>query len=158
RVVALIQAVIDAGTCALIAALGALVASRVGLIAGVLAALSPTLIIYSSQILTDTLFLFLFTLMLYAGARFLRRPGLPFAALAGPAGGLAFATRPAIAPLLAAAVPVVFVAAMLQRRTFAAALVACLVFAALAFAPVAAVLARNLIRYDAFSVTSNAGE
>lgn len=40
RAVALIDAVIDAGTCTLIAALGALVSPRVGLIAGVLAALS----------------------------------------------------------------------------------------------------------------------
>ena len=43
RAVALIQAVIDAGTCTLIAALGALVSPCVGLIAGILAALSVTL-------------------------------------------------------------------------------------------------------------------
>jgi hypothetical protein len=58
RAVALIQAAIDAGTCALIAALGALISPVAGLIAGVLAALSVTLIVFSTQILTDSLFLF----------------------------------------------------------------------------------------------------
>ena len=109
RLVAVIQAVIDAGTCALIAALanevsgqrghpigaraghspevgssaraalGALVSPRVGLIAGILAALSMTLIVFSSQILTETLFLFFFTSMLLAGAHFLRSPTLGLA-------------------------------------------------------------------------------
>src|SRR5712691_9168743 len=73
RMVALAQAVIDAGTCALIAALGAAISPRVGLIAGVLAALSATLVVFSTQILTDTVFLFFFALMLLAGARFLIR-------------------------------------------------------------------------------------
>ncbi|HKE41586.1 MAG TPA: glycosyltransferase family 39 protein, partial [Casimicrobiaceae bacterium] len=106
RAVALIQALIDAGTCALIAALGALISPPVGLIAGILAALSPTLIVFSTQILTDTLFLFFFALMLLAGARFLLRPGAVLALCAGVTGGLSLATRPAVAPLLAAAMPV----------------------------------------------------
>src|SRR5262245_47738988 len=49
RMVALVQAVIDAGSCALIAALGATISPRVGLIAGVLAALSVTLVVFSTQ-------------------------------------------------------------------------------------------------------------
>ena len=71
RMVAAVQAVVDAGTCALIAALGAAISPRVGLTAGILAALSVTLVVYSTQILTDSVFIFFFTLMLYAGARFL---------------------------------------------------------------------------------------
>src|SRR5262245_17608666 len=43
-IVAAVQAVLDAGTCALIAALGAAISPRVGLIAGILAALSVTLL------------------------------------------------------------------------------------------------------------------
>src|ERR671922_278126 len=112
RVVALIQAVIDAATCALIAALGALISPRVGLIAGILAALSVTLIVFSTQILTDSLFLFFFAAMLLAGAHFLRRPTIKLATCAGLGGGLALATRPAVAMLLVAAVPVVFAVAL----------------------------------------------
>ena len=92
RAVALIQAAMDAVTCALIAALGALISPRVGWIAGILAALSPTLIVFSTQILTDSLFLFFFALVLLALARFLLRPGAGLAIGAGLSGGLALVT------------------------------------------------------------------
>jgi 4-amino-4-deoxy-L-arabinose transferase-like glycosyltransferase len=157
RLVALVQAVIDAGTCTLIAALGVLISPRVGLIAGILAAVSVTLIVLSTQILTDTLFLFFFTLMLFAGARFLLRATFGLALLAGLAGGLALATRPAVAVLLAAAVPLVFAIAAAKRRNFGSALAAAALFAIAAAAPVAPVLIRNVVLYDSFSVTSQTG-
>jgi hypothetical protein len=203
RLVALVQAVIDAGTCLLIAALanevsgqrghsigaraghspevgssaraalanevsgqrghsigalGALISPLVGLIAGILAALSVTLIVFSTQILTETLFLFFFTAMLLAGANFLRNPTHGLALLAGVAGGLALATRPAVAVLLVAAVPVVFVLAMVKRRSFAAALAAAVLFAVGAAAPIVPVLLRNVVHYGSFSLTSQTAE
>jgi hypothetical protein len=158
RTVALIQAVIDAGSCTLIAALGALVSPLTGLIAGILAALSVTLVVLSTQILTDTVFLFLFTLMLLAGARFLLRPTVGLAFWAGVTGGLAVATRPAIAVLLAAAVPMVFAIALVQRRRLGWALAAAMVFGVAATAPVAPVLLRNAIQYDSLSLTSQIGD
>ena len=157
RMVAILQAVIDAGTCALIAALGALISPLVGLIAGILAALSVTLIVFSTQILTETVSLFFFTLMLLAGTRFLRHPTNALAIIAGLAGGIASATRPAVAPLLAAAVPLVLVIALMQRRGFAAALAAALLFAVGAAAPIAPVLLRNVIHYGSFSLTTQTG-
>ena len=157
QMVAILQAVIDAGTCALIAALGALISPLVGLIAGILAALSVTLIVFSTQILTETASLFFFTLMLLAGARFLRHPTNALAIIAGLAGGIASATRPAVAPLLAAAVPLVLVIALIQRRGFAAALAAALLFAVGAAAPIAPVLLRNVIHYGSFSLTTQTG-
>ena len=158
RAVALIQAAIDAGTCALIAALGALISPVAGLIAGVLAALSVTLIVFSTQILTDSLFLFFFTLMLLAGARFLLRPTMGLAIWGGLTGGLALATRPAVALLLAAAVPLVFVVALVQRRRVAPALLVAMLFAIAAAAPITPGLMRNAIRYDSVSVTSQTGD
>jgi hypothetical protein len=157
RMVAILQAVIDAGTCALIAALGVLISPLVGLIAGILAALSVTLIVFSTQILTETASLFFFTLMLLAGARFLRHPTNALAIIAGLAGGITSATRPAVAPLLAAAVPLVLVIALMQRRGFAAALAAALLFAVGAAAPIAPVLLRNVIHYGSFSLTTQTG-
>ena len=187
RLVALVQAVIDAGTCTLIAALanevsgqrghsvgaraghspavgssaraavGALVSPRVGLIAGIIASLSVTLIVFSTQLLTETLFLFFFTSLLLAGAHFLRSPSLGLALLAGVAGGLALATRPVVAPLLVAAVPLVFVA-MVHRRGFAAALAAAGLFAVAAVAAVAPVLLRNAIYYGHVSLTAQTGD
>ena len=157
RVAALVQAVIDAGTCTLIAALGALVSPAVGLIAGMLAALSLTLIVFTTQILTDTVFLFFFTAMLLAGAQFLLRPSIGLALLAGIAAGLALATRPAVAPLLTAAVPLVFAVFVMNRRRVGPALAASALFAIAAAAPVAPVLVRNAIAYRSFSLTSQTG-
>jgi 4-amino-4-deoxy-L-arabinose transferase-like glycosyltransferase len=157
RVVALIQAVIDAGTCTAIAALGAMISPRVGWLAGILAAFCLTLVVMSSQILTDTLFLFFFTLMLLAGAHFLRRPAAATALLAGLAGGLALATRPAVAVLLAA-VPLVFAIALLQRRAVMPALVAAVVFTVAAAAPIAPMWLRNVIQYGSFGLTTQSGD
>lgn len=158
RAVAIIQAAIDAGTCTLIAALGALVSPLVGFVAGVVAALSLTLIVFSSQIVTDTLFLFFFALMLLAGARFMLRPANGLALLACFAGGLSLATRSAVAVLLAAAVPLVFVVPIVQQRRFAPALAATILFAIGVAAPIAPVLLRNAIHYGTFSLTSQIGD
>jgi 4-amino-4-deoxy-L-arabinose transferase-like glycosyltransferase len=158
RMVALVQAVIDAGTCALVAALGARLSPRVGLIAGVLAALSATLIVFSTQVLTDTLFLFFFTLMLLAGAHLATRPTGTLAALAGLAGGLAAATRPAVAALLAAGAPLVFALALARRRGLLRALAAALLFSLAAALPVAPVLIRNAVHYQTLSLTSQTGD
>ena len=158
RAVALVQAAIDAGSCTLIAALGALVAPSVGLAAGVLAAFSPTLIVSSSQILTDTLFLFFFTAMLVAGAHLILRPSKGSAILAGLMGGLALATRPTIAALLAIAVPIVFAVAIVHRRGAGPALAAAMLFAVAAAAPVAPLILRNVSDYRSFSLTSQTGD
>src|SRR5262249_50222275 len=98
-----------------------------------------------------------FTLMLIAGAHFVLRPRIALAIWAGLAGGFALATRPAVAVLLAAGVPTVFVIALGQRRRPAWALAAAMVFGAPAAAPVAPVLVRNAIQYDSLSLTSQTG-
>ena len=157
RVVALIQAVIDSGTCVFIAALGTLVSPLIGFLAGVLASFSITLIVTSSQILTETLFLFFFTLLLLMGARFILYPTKSLAVLAGLSGGIALATRPAIALLLIAAVPLVFVVA-LMRRGIVQALAASALFALAAAGPIAPVLARNAVYYHSWNLTSQAAE
>jgi hypothetical protein len=157
RAVAVVQAVIDAGTCTMIAALGALLSPRVGLTAGILAALSVTLIVFSSQMVTDTLFLFFFTLMLLAGARFLLRPGNGLALLAGVAGGLSLLTRPAVGLLLVAALPVVFVVAF-RRRGFAPALIAVALYAIAAAVPIAPIWLRNVVHYGSFQLMSQTGD
>jgi len=158
RAVAIIQAIIDAGTCTLIAALGAMVSRLVGLVAGVLAAFAVTLIVFSSQIVTETLFLFFFTLMLVAGSHFLRRPASGLALLAGLAGGLSLAIRPAVGGLLLVAIPLVFVIALLARRGVARALAAVALFAIGAVAPISPALVRNAAHHGAFSLTSQTGE
>jgi hypothetical protein len=158
RAVAVVQAVIDAGTCSLIAALGALLSPRIGSTAGILAALCVTLVVFSSQVLTETLYVFFFTLMLLAGAHFLLRPTSGLALLAGVAGGLSLATRPAAAVLLAAAVPLVLVVVLRHQRRLVPALIAASLFTIGAVAPVAPMWLRNILHYDSFRLMSESGD
>jgi dolichyl-phosphate-mannose-protein mannosyltransferase len=158
RVVAIVQAVIDAGTCTMIAALGALISPRVGWVAGIFAALSATLIVFSSQVLTDTLFLFFYTLMLLAGARFLVEPSNGLALVAGVAGGLSLATRPAVALLLAAAIPLAFVIVLVRRRRVVPAIAAAALLTVGALAPIAPIWLRNVVDYGSLRLTAQTGD
>lgn len=156
--VAWIQALIDAGTCALIAALGRRLSPSVGLIAGALAALSPTLLVLSTQILTDTLFVFFFTLMLVLCAAFAARPAVWLALAAGLAGGLSAATRAVDIPLLAVVPLVVLATGLLRKKSAASALTAAMVFAAGVAAPVSPVIVRNAALFHTLSLTSQTGD
>jgi Dolichyl-phosphate-mannose-protein mannosyltransferase len=158
HVVAIIQAAIDAGTCVLVATLGALLSPTVGLVAGLVAALSPNLIVYSSQVLTDTTFTFFVALMLLAGARFMLAPTSGKALLAGLAGGLALATRPLIALMLLAAIPLVFFTAIAWRRGLRSAIAMTVLFAIACALPITPVMLRNIIHYSTVSLTSQTGE
>ena len=59
------QAVLDAGTCVIIASIGAMMSRTIGIIAGLFAAAWPNLVIHSSVILSDSHFVFLFTITLH---------------------------------------------------------------------------------------------
>src|SRR3546814_9321577 len=63
---------------------------------GIGAALWPNLIVHSALLLTDTVFVFLFSTMLLFCARFLRAGHLIDAAAAGLLCGLAIMTRPVV--------------------------------------------------------------
>lgn len=157
-VIVWLQAIIDSGTCVLIAALGALFSRTAGIFAGMLAALSINLIIYSTQILTETVFLFFFTGFLYVGGRFLRKPDSGLALIAGVGGGLSLVVRPVVAILLVAAIPVVFFAALSLERRMIAALTGAALFLAGVVLPVSPVLLRNATHYGTWKLMSETGE
>ena len=67
------QAVLDASTCVVIALLGGMIDRTTGIVAGLLAAAWPNMIIHSALILTDTLFVFFISVGLLFTARFVRQ-------------------------------------------------------------------------------------
>ena len=87
------QSIIDSCTCVLIGLLGAQQNRITGLLAGFLAAAWPNLIIHSHQILSDSLFLFLFVGVLYFAAKFLTSARLVVAVIIGFLCGAAIMTR-----------------------------------------------------------------
>jgi hypothetical protein len=96
--------------------------------------------------------------MLLAGAHFLLRPTRSLALLAGLAGGLALATRVGIAPILIAAVPLIFIVASWCWRSYRRGFVAALVFTIAAAAPITPVLLRNALAYGSFDLTTQTGD
>ena len=91
---AIINSFFDSLTCVILGLLGCHLDRRVGLLAGLLAAFWPNLIIHSNLVLNDTLFVLLFTGLLYWAAKFLSKPSLKAAIISGVLVGLAVCTRP----------------------------------------------------------------
>jgi hypothetical protein len=151
------QALLDAVTCVVIARLGAMVDRNTGVLSGLLAAAWPNLIIHSSLILTDSLFVLLFSLLLLFSAKFLTTARLFDAGIAGLLCGLAIMTRSVaqfIPFVMAAAAPYIVHAHGKSRKSAAAAALVVLAMAAL---PVAPILVRNISQFDTVHLTSQKG-
>jgi hypothetical protein len=80
------------------------------------------------------------------------------ALLAGLAGGLSLVTRPVMALLLLAAIPLVLVVPLAHGRKLTFALAGAGVFAIGCILPVAPVMLRNAIHYSTASITSQTGD
>lgn len=151
------QALIDSGTCVLIALLGGMVSARIGFIAGVLAAIWPNLVIHSVALLSDTLFLFVFTAMLLVSARYLKDATPRRAWWAGLLCGLSIMVR-TVAQFLPFALTVAAIAIALHQRKAARTALACAGLVMLgAVLPVAPWLGRNIVLHDAFALTTQQG-
>ncbi len=88
------QSFMDSVTCILIGLMGSQLGRPIGLVAAFMAAGWPNLIIHSQQILSESLFLFLFTGVLYFSAKFLQTVKLSDALIIGALCGAAIMTRP----------------------------------------------------------------
>jgi 4-amino-4-deoxy-L-arabinose transferase-like glycosyltransferase len=152
-----VQGVVDAGTCVLAAAIGARFAPRYAIWSGLAAALTPTLIVLSGLVYTDTLFVFFATAALYGTIRWLEAPRWRWAAWSGLALGLAALTRILIVPWAPAAILLMFGALLFRGRlrpVHAAQLLATGSILALCIAPVAG---RNLVLHGAWALTPQTG-
>ncbi len=151
------QALLDGATCVIIARIGQMISPAVGLASGMLASVWPNFVIHSGLILTDTLFLFFFSLVLLFAARFLASGSLQDAVAAGLLCGLAIMTRPVALYLpLAMSVAAPFVAYRHRPERLRSALAAVIVFVT-AMAPVLPIAIRNISHFDTFQLTSVTG-
>ena len=107
--VLLIQSIIDSFTCVIISNCAYMINYRYKLYTGLFAAFSPLLIILSSQILSDTLFLFIFVCSLYFLLKFKQSDGVVnFIYLSGFMLGLATFTRAATFPFIFLSLPIIY--------------------------------------------------
>ncbi len=152
----LAQGVVDAGTCLLVAGIARQIAPRAALPAGYAAALTPTFIVMSGLVYTDTLFLFFATASLFAALRWLAAPTLRWASLMGLAVGLAALVRIGMAPWALALLPFLAVVALI-RRTGGAPIRQIVAAGAIVAACLAPILARNVATHGAWSLTAQSG-
>jgi 4-amino-4-deoxy-L-arabinose transferase-like glycosyltransferase len=126
-------------------------------VSGLLSAFWPNLTIHSGMILGDTLFVFLFSLLLLYSARFLRDCRTDDLAITGLLCGLAIMTRPIALFLpiaMAIAAPLI---AIRHRRDWRARLGYPVLLLALAALPVLPLVARNFVEFDTLQLTSQRG-
>lgn len=153
----LIQGLFDAGTAALVACIAARFAGRFGAHAGYAAALTPTFIVLSGLVYTDTAFVFFATFGLHAALRWMEAPSWRWALALGAGFALAASIRVAGLPFLAAALPFMAIAALVRRQLGPRQLVHLAAAGMVAAAAVAPVLARNVAVYGAWSLTPQSG-
>ncbi len=152
-----VQALLDSVTCVVVSMIGARLSVSIGLVAGLLAAIWPNLVVTSTLVLTDSFFMLPFTAMLYVSVRFLETGSARWAGWAGLFLGLAVMVR-AVAQYLPLAMVLLIVAASLfRRRDWRQGLFAGLVFIVALALPLAPWLHRNVSHYDTLALTSQGG-
>ncbi len=155
--VLVVQALLDAATCVLVGMIGARLSLSIGLVAGLLAAVWPNMIIVSASVLTDSFFILPFTAMLYAFVRFLETGLARWAAWTGLLLGTAIMVRAAAQYLPLAMLLLVVAVPLFRGCDWRKGFLAGLVFLVAADLPLAPWLHRYVSLYDALALTSQGG-
>jgi len=145
----LTQGVIDAGTAVLVALIAARFVGGRAALAGFAAALTPTFIVLSGLVYTDTPFVFCATVALYAALRWMETPSWRWALILGVGFALAALVRLAGLPFVAAALPFLAVVALVRGRLRLSGLLQLAVAGVIVAAAMAPVLVRNVAVYSA---------
>ena len=148
--VILAQSVLDSCTCIIIGSIASMLNRTVGLVAGILAAAWPNMIIHSQLILADSLFLFLFVNILLFSLRYLSSARLYDAMLIGLFCGCAIMTRPiALFIPLAMSICAPFISRRILRHWWMGILsgIIILFFTLILVSPL---MWRNISNYDSF--------
>lgn len=153
----LTQGVIDAGTAVLVALIAARFVGGRAALAGFAAALTPTFIVLSGLVYTDTPFVFCATVALYAALRWMETPSWRWALILGVGFALAALVRLAGLPFVAAALPFLVVVALVRGRLRLSGLLQLAVAGVIVAAAMAPVLVRNVAVYGAWSLTPQSG-
>ncbi len=151
------QTLIDSGTCVVIARIGAMIGRATGIVAGLFAATWINLIIHSSLILTDTLFVFFASLVLLFAAKYVDRGRILDIGLAGFFCGIAIVTRPValFLPLaMAIAAPLI---SRHRGRRWIPGVAGALVMLTLAMLPATPIIHRNLTQFGTPQLTTQSG-
>ena len=151
------QCIIDSGTCVIVAQIGAMAGKPIGLIAGILAAIRPNLIIFSGLLLGDTLFLFTFSLILYFALKYLGSGKIFHAGMAGVFCGLAIANRSLVLFIPLAMALVAPIITKVRYKSWGLGIASGTILLLLAALPITNILVRNVSEFNTYQLTSQSG-
>lgn len=153
----LMQGVMDALVCVLISLMARELHPKWQNAAGFIAAANLTQIVLAGILYTDTLFLLVVTLFLYAAVRWLMRPSYGAASLIGIGLGAALFTRVLIAPWAVALLLFMVIASAIQRMLNRRRLTEIVLAAAIFAVFMGSMLANNVNRWGTWALTAQTG-
>tara|TARA_B100000886_G_scaffold332881_1_gene286112 strand:- start:254 stop:1588 length:1335 start_codon:yes stop_codon:yes gene_type:complete len=159
KVYLVLQSILDSLNCYIIYRLGSLIFPKQKLYIFISATLSPLMIILSLQILSETIFLFFFSLFLYFSVKIILDKNNLFYkfAIAGLFLGLATSIRSITYPLIFLAV-VPFIIILLKKNVFKYNIFfSCVIFLFFSLLPISSRLYENFKIHNTLSLTSQAG-
>ena len=156
--VLLIQSLLDSCTCVLIFKCAGLINKKYELFAGILSICSPLMIVMSSQILSDTIFLFMFSCSLYFILRFIYiKNSLYFLFLSALFLGISAFIRATNFPLIFLSLPIIFLIIKMSNYSNKKAMFCLSLFFLIAILPISHRWLNNIINNETLSLTSQAG-
>ncbi len=153
----LMQGIVDAGTCCLVALMASRFDERIAVPAAVFAIFNPTQIVIAGLLLSDTLFLFFVALFLYGALRWLQRPDWQSAILIGlglAGGALSRAVLTYWIPIFIGFLFLYMIARQQVNKRHFAQLAAIALIYGIGAGPV---VFRNTLQFGSFSVTAQGG-
>ncbi len=156
--VLLLQSLLDSCTCVLIFKCAGLINKKYELYAGILAVFSPLMIVISSQILSDTIFLFMFSCSLYFILRFMYTKNyLYYLFLSALFLGMSAFIRATNFPLIFLSLPIIFLIIKVHNYSYKKTIFCLSLFFLIAILPVSHRWLNNIIYNETLSLTSQAG-
>jgi len=154
----LFQSILDSFTCVVIYKCAYLINKKYSFYTGLFASFSPLLIIISSQILSDTLFLFTFSLSLLYLLKYSKPNSSQYHIyLSGLMLGISCLIRAAAFPLIFLSLPIIYFLIKSHKLNNIKATLVLLIFFVISFAPIFNRLMDNIIYHNSVSLTSQTG-
>ncbi len=152
------QTTLDAGTCVLVFLIARSLSERFAVPAGILAALNPTQIVIAGMVYSDTAFLFLMTLSFYSAISWYERPTARHAVWTGIILGIAGLVRVTAFTWLPVLIGAFILHAWRRGQLNARMLWRLSLIATIAAMFALPVVARNIVLFEAYSLTPQGGE
>jgi 4-amino-4-deoxy-L-arabinose transferase-like glycosyltransferase len=152
------QSIIDSFTCVIIFNCAGLINKKYQLYTGLFACFSPLMIIISSQILSDTIFLFAFSSCLFFLLKFIYKNESYYSLyLSSLFLGLSTFIRAATFPLIFLSIPIIYLVIRSHTSSNKKIFISLIFFVLISLIPVSYRWVNNIIYHDTYSLTSQSG-